>query len=532
MKRRWIALVVALAWLAGCGGQSTVPSSAVPQNSTQVGQNAPHSGANVNELPEPPVVKSVNGVAKVTMQVTLSGATGFPQFVYNGLGDDAPTIRVKPGDTIVMNISDQLLPKHGDSDDINVHFHGLGSSPRAPGDDVLGTLAKPGQNLHYVVHVPKNQEPGLYWYHPHVHGQTSFQVGAGGMSGAIVVEGLEKHLPSLAKMKERIIIVRATGVGENANPRGDDEDVDANTSSMPGMNMSGESQVAKPQVVNSEPCGSDLGLTTTLNGAYQPVITIGRGEKQFFRVVNATGHKTLKLWYGGDMEIVAIDGYALDTWPGTPPTENVKSIVIPVAARAEFVVTGPSNGYASFRTLCYDSGVAGDRDPDLKLATMAAPHQKQTYARIEEPLRVGAPLPRNGYTTPLPPPAAHRTITFSEGAKRFLIDGMSFSMSAPPLFVVHVGTVEAWHIVNVSQEIHDFHLHQAHFLVKKFDGIAIAHPYWGDSVVIPHRQKDGRPGTLDVIADFRDPIIRGTFLLHCHILDHEDAGMMAKVQAI
>ena len=137
-------------------------------------------------------------------------------------------------------------------------------------------------------------------------------------------------------------------------------------------------------------------------------------------MINATGHKTLKLWYGGDMEIVAIDGYALDTWPGTPPTENVKSIVIPVAARAEFVVTGPSNGYASFRTLCYDSGVAGDRDPDLKLATMAAPHQKQTYARIEEPLRVGAPLPRNGYTTPLPPPAAHRTIIFQRRCEALL----------------------------------------------------------------------------------------------------------------
>jgi FtsP/CotA-like multicopper oxidase with cupredoxin domain len=163
---------------------------------------------------------------------------------------------------------------------------------------------------------------------------------------------------------------------------------------------------------------------------------------------------------------------------------------------------------------------------------MAAPHKKQTYVRIEEPLRVGAPLPQNGYSTPLPPPAAHRTIIFSEGAKRFLIDGKAFSMSAPPAIVVHVGTVEYWHIVNVTQEIHDFHLHQAHFLVKKLDGVAIAHPYWGDSVVIPHREKDGHPGTLDVIADFRDPIVKGTFLFHCHILDHEDAGMMAKIQAI
>ena len=95
---------------------------------------------------------------------------------------------------------------------------------------------------------------------------------------------------------------------------------------------------------------------TTLNGAFEPVITIAPGEKQFFRVVNATGHKTLKLSTGGDLVVVAIDGFALDTWPTTPPTETVKSIVIPPAARAEFVVTGPKNGYGSFRTLCYDTG--------------------------------------------------------------------------------------------------------------------------------------------------------------------------------
>ncbi len=80
-------------------------------------------------------------------------------------------------------------------------------------------LSKPGQQLHYVVHIPLNQEPGLYWYHPHVHGETSFQVGEGGMSGAIVVEGIEKHLPALQKMKQRLIIVRATGIGINAPPR-------------------------------------------------------------------------------------------------------------------------------------------------------------------------------------------------------------------------------------------------------------------------------------------------------------------------
>ena len=70
------------------------------------------------------------------------------------------------------------------------------------------------------------------------------------------------------------------------------------------------------------------------------------------------------------------------------------------------------------------------------------------------------------------------------------------------------------------------------FWSRSINGVAVAHPYWADSVVIPHQVKNGKPGTLVLIMDFRDPIIKGTFLFHCHILDHEDAGMMAKIQAI
>ena len=174
MTRRLLAAVVALAWLAACRGQSTVPGNLIPQGQTQT-SNAAAPNGNVNELPEPPVVRSVNGVAKVSLVVDFSGATGFPEFVFNSVGGVAPTILVNPGDTIKMNVSDELPSKRGDQFDINIHFHGIGSSPKPPGDDVLGTLARPGQALHYVVHIPPNQEPGLYWYHPHVHGQTTFK---------------------------------------------------------------------------------------------------------------------------------------------------------------------------------------------------------------------------------------------------------------------------------------------------------------------------------------------------------------------
>ncbi|MGC1380213.1 MAG: multicopper oxidase family protein [Candidatus Baltobacteraceae bacterium] len=536
MTRRLLAFAVAIAWLAGCGGRASGPSYAIPPM-TNVAPARVSPDHNVNELPQEPVVRSVNGVAKVTLIADINPATGLPGFLYGGLHGISPTIRVKPGDTIDIELENQLQAIKGDADDMNLHFHGLGASPKAPGDDVLTMLAKPGQTLHYVVHVPKNQEPGLYWYHPHVHRQTNYQVGEGGMSGAIVVDGLQRHLPGLEKMKERVIVVRSTGIGQTIKP---EEDVDEDGMSMGGGDAMGGSaamgsmDTMHPFITNKHPCSSKDGLTTSLNGAVHPVITIAPHEKQFFRVVNATGHKTLNLAIdGGKFEVVAIDGFALDTYPGTPATKTVSTIVIPPAARAEFVVTGPASGHAKFRTLCYDTGPDGDADPPLVLASLKAPAHGQDGGSFDQrPLTVGAPLPQNVYTEPLPPVAAKRLVVFSEGAKHFYINGKAFSMRSPPMFVVHVGTVEEWTVRNDTQEIHDFHIHQTHFVVESVNGKKLTHPFWADSFVVPHRASDGTPGTAKLLMDFRDPIIRGEFLFHCHILDHEDSGMMAKIQAI
>lgn len=526
MLRRFLLFLTAFGWLAGCGGQSSTPTSQILPGQPRAGApTAPSQPSILRELPEPPEVKSVHGVAKVSLIVNLSGQTGYPQFIFNNMNQTAPTIRVNPGDTIKIDESDFLPPTNGDSHDINIHYHGLGTSPNAPGDDVLGMLARSGQHLHYVVYVARNQEPGLYWYHPHVHGQVNFQVGAGGMSGAIIVNGLERHFPKLAKMVQHVIIVRDTGSGKTSKE----------SESMPGMDdgMAGMERV-RPKVINNEPCGPEMGFTTSLNYISQPYITIAPGEKQFFRVINATGHKTLKLAVDGEkLTVVAIDGFALDSYPGTPPTLVEPYAIVPPAGRAEFVVTGPRSPSAKFRTLCYDTGPGGDRDPELVLANFKQPpHEQNEGPAISGPITAGEPLPRNVYTTPLPPASVKRVVRFSEDNKHFLINGRVFSMQAPPMFVIHAGTVEEWQIVNISPETHDFHIHQLHFAVKEIDGVKLAHPFWADSEIIPHRHSNGKPGTLVLLMDFRDPVIKGTFVFHCHILDHEDKGMMAKIQAI
>lgn len=522
MRIRFLVLAVAIALTAACNNQSSAPG-ALPAAPAQRAAGGPIVPGNVNELPEPPVIRAVNGVAEVPLIANLNPATGLPSFEYNGMHGVIPTVNVKPGETMVFDVTDDMQRQSGMASFINLHFHGMGSSPLAPGDDVLGMFATPGHSVHYVIHVPTNQPPGLYWYHPHIHGVVNFQVGQAGMSGAIVVAGLSHHIPQLARMKQRLIVVRDTGVGANAIPHGGDA----------GDGMAGMDGM-QPHTVNSNPCGPEIGLTVTLNGAVQPVITMAPGEQQFFRVVNATGHKTLDLAVdGGKLQVVAIDGFALDTNPKNPSTETVPDIVVPPAARAEFVVTGPSHGSTAFRTKCYDSGPGGDRDPDLVLAkiqTARAPAGVRPTA--PKALTVGAPLPTNWYTLPLPAATVHRTVLFSEGPKHFFINGQIFSINAPPMFVVRTGTVEQWHVANSTLEVHDFHIHQIHFLVERVNGIKIPHPYWADSVVVPHRSSNGSDGSVDLLMNFRDPTIKGMFVFHCHILDHEDHGMMAKIQAI
>ena len=370
---------------------------------------------------------------------------------------------------------------------MNLHFHGLGGSPKKPGDDVLTMIAKPGQSLHYVVYVPENQEPGLYWYHPHVHGETSYQVGENGMSGAIVVDGIERHLPGLAKMKERLIVVRATGSAASTR---------------------------EPDNSNSGPC-------TTKDSARRSRSTAPSSRRSRSRQVRNSfsgwstrpGIGRLKLKVPGEqLEVVAIDGFALDTYPGTPatkmelidrrfrppPAPSSSSPGRPTVTRIQIALLQHRTEWRSrIRSWCW--------------APCGRPGKARASARLRVALTVGEPLPQNGYTTPLPPIAVKRLVVLSENGKpRFFINGKSYSMNDPPMFVVHIGTVEEWQIVNVTKEIHDFHIHQTHFLVEKIDGMAVEHPHWADSVVVPHRGTVGKKsvsGTLTLLMDFRDPVI-------------------------
>jgi suppressor of ftsI len=334
-------------------------------------------------------------------------------------------------------------------------------------------------------------------------------------------------------MKERLIIVRSTGLGALAPPTDDMPDMDSNASQ--DVALQAPAGHANPDNSNKAPCGPDTGTTTTLNGAFHPDLTIKPGEQQFFRVVNAAGHKTLKLSIDGEsLQLVALDGYALDSFPGSPAVETLPYIIIPAAGRAEFIATGPASGAAKFRTQCYYTGPDGDPDPPLVLGNVVAP-KGSLNQRPEHPmpLTVGQALPHNVYSDALPAPVANRRVVLSEDKiPHFFINGLMFKPNAKPMFTVKVGTTEMWRIVNTTDEIHDFHIHQIHFMVEDVNGVKTTQPHWQDSFIVPHKNSHGRAGYIDAYMDFRDPNIRGMFVFHCHIVDHEDAGMMAKILAI
>ncbi|HTA39283.1 MAG TPA: multicopper oxidase domain-containing protein, partial [Candidatus Acidoferrales bacterium] len=432
-KPLWIIAIGALA-LSACSGSSGVPGTqnqlptvAELARNGVLGPGAP--------LPEPPEVDPVHKVATVVLSTIVDPATALPAFLYQGQKGVAPTIRVNPGDTIVVDVQNALPPSGGMASDMNLHFHGLEVSPEAPSDDVITMLAMPGGSLHYVVKLPKNAEPGLYWYHPHVHGQTDYQVGSGGMSGAIVVNGLEKHYPALAAMKERLMIVR--DVAASAPDALSLRHHDGAPMQMP-MGDAGDARLVRRPLdedSNTNPCGPDPGLTVTVNGVVSPRIKIAAGESQFFRVVNATGHKNMDLAVdGASLELVAIDGVALDAFPGTAATQIVPDFVLPPAARAEFVVTGTGTP-AAFHTKCFNSGPTGDPDPDTLLATLTPGMASSHHAVAALPhLRVGAPLPVNPLSSSFPPVAAERTVVLNEDSNAMYINGSPYSPAAPPLF--------------------------------------------------------------------------------------------------
>jgi FtsP/CotA-like multicopper oxidase with cupredoxin domain len=480
-------------------------------------------------------------------------------------GDQAPTLRVRPGDLLIVRLKNEIsspstarvdLSRSGVARDpcaggdmsaftTNLHFHGLAVPPVCHQDETLHTRIEPGDPpFEYRIRIPAGQPPGLYWYHPHVHGFSEEHL-LGGASGALIVEGVENAVPQLAGLPERVLVVRDEW--------------------MPAAAAAAKSDPNRP--------------TKQLSMNYVPIrypdyvpatIRMRANQRELWRVVNASAdtYLSLHLEFGGkpqNVGVIALDGVpfrygesaAADYIPQT------SGVFLPPATRAEFIVTSPAEGQSGklstgfvFRGADEDAPIASmvpvppgvragqdDVDAARPLASIAVSAQAAEPARIEP-----APAPSITGRTPLSGTRAvrKRTLFFSErpvaaadpsrGTLFFITEeGHTPSAFDPdstePNITVHAGDVEDWTIENRSRESHTFHIHQLHFIVVGRRGTPWEEPTLRDTVNIPAWDGVGRRyPNVTLRMDFRDPNILGTIPFHCHIAQHLDGGMMGTVR--
>ena len=369
--------------------------------------------------------------------------------------------------------------------------------------------ALPGETLRYRVVVPKDHPPGLYCYHTHPHGE-SYQQALDGMSGAIVISGIERYAPEVLGVRERVIVLRDKVVKEKD----------------PGAPNSWK-QVIAP--VNA--CGQASGMPQrifSVNGVIRPSIPMRSGLKQFWRIVNASPDLYVDLAIPGQsFKVIALDGMPLTVHDPKESARWMQHVLVPPAGRVEAIVTGPPKGVrAMLKSRCFDTGKDGDPNPEMVLADLVDRDEPSADRHVMKKEGAGfAPVKQLGATEFNALKATPSTFTtrFTEDKNGFYINGSKYHPEDSPMTTAKVGSFVHWRVVNDTSEVHPFHIHQVHFLTYAENGNPIDHPIWLDTVNVPVG------ASLDLVMDFTAPMIRGLSVFHCHLLKHEDKGMMAKV---
>jgi FtsP/CotA-like multicopper oxidase with cupredoxin domain len=451
-----------------------------------------------------------------TLTALYDSKTGHNAFACNGK-TIPPLIRVSPGGVIKLHYVNNLPEKSDEQCALgpcmnmsNLHFHGLHVSPNSPQDDVLTMMSMPGESLNYTVVIPDYAPPGLYWYHTHPHGESARQ-DLDGMSGAIVVEGIDRYYPELRSMRERVIILR-------------DQNIEHSDSAS-------KDKILRQVEIPSAHCGTatEQGVERvfTANGQIRPWIPINPGERQFWRIVNASPDRYADLQLDGEqLEIVALDGMPLSYHNQHRTSKRVDHVLVSPGGRIEAIVVGPPSGSSTaLSSRCIDTGPDGDPNPSMTIADVGA--GRSAVPTHPVPITSGPAvhkeIPRQEIQK-LESSKPDFVVTFTEDKNGFYINGKKFSMQDAPMLRVKVGQMQHWRIVNATHELHPFHIHQVHFLAYAENGVKSNSPEWLDTVNVPYDH-----GTVDLVMDFTDPIIRGMSLFHCHLLTHEDKGMMAKI---
>lgn len=586
-----------------------------------------------NDFPQPEARQSQNGALRTTIDIAIATnqvqdpSTGEIRTIHSPTYEGAltgPTLRVKPGDTIFIDMINNL-PLNPPQERMgayphnpfttNFHTHGLTVDPGGISDNVLRKM-QPGGTVNPIeVVIPPDHQSGTFWYHPHKHGSVSFQF-FGGMSGFLIIEGGPGTLDAVPEVKAAKEILMAFQVIRT------DQD-----GQLPFVNPNGEQFSSIPGTTTglwSTYQNSNFYLTT--NGVTNPVLHMRPGEVQRWRMLNAGSGKTLAVaLQNHNLNIVANDGI---TVLEMVTLDEGEPYIMGAGNRVDVMIKAGEPGTYLLQVLNPStprSVIAGtDIDPRVRDARIGFDfpfiESESTVQDVTYPYTLaivvvsGNPKEMNLPEGPLPVPEvlpsvetmlstpldAKRNVSFEICGQRFFMErpdqqlpscgwffnrydaeywgGTEFTSllmmrdaddtgnpslpfnplmplvdfqkeglftdGAPLYDDMLAGNFEEWTIWNKSFSDHPFHIHINPFLVTHVNGVPLEVPEWRDTMIIPgaEPQPNGNnPDSLpitspDVIfgsVTFRtyfDPDITGTAVMHCHILTHEDVGMMQEIE--
>lgn len=437
-------------------------------------------GAAVEALATPAEYRSQDGTLAVTLEAragpVMLGKFAVQGATYNGVYG-GPVLRVKPGDTLKVHFVNHLAQA------TNIHFHGLDVSPQGHGDNSMHMVA-PGDSWDYVIPIPKTHQPGVYWFHTHGHQFAERQL-MGGLSGTLVIEGFQDQVPATKPLRERLMALKEFAPGGQGK------------------------LVAVPKPNNL--------VIKTINGQLMPRVDIQPGETQLWRLSDQTANTYFRLSLDGHPFTVV----GRDSHPILHP-ETAREIILGPSQRMDVLVTAGAAGDYRLVAEKTSTGPAGDMFAAQNMALMA----------VRPDPAVAAPAPLAALTNlsrQAPIPGDHideqRLVSFSEDPVTglFFINHQTFDHERVDV-KVPLGNIEEWTIRNASEELHIFHIHQVAFQVVSVNGRPVPFDGLQDTVNVPIH------GEVRVRIAFTDPVIVGRFMFHCHILEHEDKGMMSQIE--
>lgn len=436
--------------------------------------------AGAGAFSQPQQLHSKNGVLRATFVARFAPAkidgklrTGAMTYNKQYIG---PTLNVRPGDRIELSVKNEL------NNETNLHFHGMHVSPAGNSDNVLRRFM-PQKTYKISVKIPHDHPNGLYWYHPHLHTQVNDQVFRG-MAGLIVVKGGDTDMKSLDKYKERQLALSLV----QYNPGGD--------------------SLINPNDQN------DPTAQTIVNGRSNQTIKMKPGAVERWRIANVSNEGFMKLQLQGHkVWLVGQDGN-----PMAQP-HRVSTVTLAPGGRMEVLVKADKTGKFKLRQVPYFDGFNQFQPQDL--LTLDVSGSKTKAAPLPKKLRKFEDLSKAKVGT-------RRTWTLSfspDNAPTFtaMINGKTFSPDRIDTRA-KIGEVEEWTFVNQTTQMHPLHIHTNDFQIVKVNGKKRKALSPIDDAIVPAM------GSLTV--RFKPLSYTGTAVFHCHILFHEDVGMMATIKFV